>query len=81
MSDTAPARTDTPGSGATSLALTILAIVLAITAYVLVGLGEKGKVPSTVVLYGAMFVEYSLKYCVRRSIPRVVASHDRNFDP
>ena len=79
MSDAAPARTDTPGSGATSLALTILAIALAITAFVLVGLGEKGKVPSSIVVYGAMFV---IGYLVGHTLVRRLAPQaDAAFFP
>ena len=56
MSDAAIApRTDARTSSGASLALTILAIALAITAFALVGLGEKGTVPSKIVGYGAMF--------------------------
>jgi cell division protein FtsW (lipid II flippase) len=50
---TTPQREAAPGGP--SLALTILAIVLAIWAFVLVGLGEKNKVPSNVALYAALF--------------------------
>ena len=39
-----------------ALALTILAIVLAIFAYVLVGLGKKGHVPVQLPLYGGIFI-------------------------
>src|SRR5437763_5591416 len=77
MSDAAiPARAEGRGPAGTSLALTILAIVLAITAFALVGLGRKGKVPSTIVLYGAMFVfGYLVGHTlVRRLAPRADAS-------
>jgi cell division protein FtsW (lipid II flippase) len=42
-------------SGA-ALALTILAILLAVGAYVLVGLGKRGRVPVQLPLYGGIFV-------------------------
>jgi cell division protein FtsW (lipid II flippase) len=39
----------------TALALTILALVLAVGAYTLVGLGKKGHVPVDIALYGSIF--------------------------
>ena len=44
-----------PPRHGTALALTILALVLAVGAYVLVGLGKRGDVPATLALYGAIF--------------------------
>ena len=50
-----------------ALALTILAIVLAIFAYVLVGLGKKGHVPVQLPLYGGIFiVGYVVAFIVQR---------------
>jgi len=40
----------------TALALTILALVLSVGAYVLVGLGKKGHIPANLALYGSIFV-------------------------
>jgi cell division protein FtsW (lipid II flippase) len=40
----------------TALALTILALVIAVGAYALVGLGKKGHVPVNLALYGSIFV-------------------------
>lgn len=39
----------------TALALTILALVLSVAAYTLVGLGKKGHVPVNLALYGSIF--------------------------
>ncbi len=48
-------RTETrPGHG-TALALTLLALVLSVGAYTLVGLGKKGHVPVDLALYGSIF--------------------------
>ena len=44
-----------PRQGA-ALAFTILALVIAVGAYVLAGLGSRGHVPVTIVLYGGIFV-------------------------
>jgi cell division protein FtsW (lipid II flippase) len=56
----------------TALALTILAFVLSVGAYVLAGLGKRGKVPLTLVLYGSIFaVGYLIAHLViRRFAPR-----------
>ena len=56
----------------TALALTILALVLSIFAYVLVGLGKRGKVPVTLLLYGAIFAIGFLvaHLAMRRFAPR-----------
>jgi len=43
-----------PGQG-TALALTILALVLSVAAYTLVGLGKRGHVPVNLALYGTIF--------------------------
>ena len=40
----------------TALALTILALVIAVGAYALVGLGKKGHVPVNLALYGSIFI-------------------------
>jgi cell division protein FtsW (lipid II flippase) len=57
---------------ATAIALTILALVLSVGAYVLVGLGKRGKVPVTLALYGSVFaVGYLCAYlAIRRFAPR-----------
>jgi cell division protein FtsW (lipid II flippase) len=57
---------------ATAIALTILALVLSVGAYVLVGLGKRGKVPITLALYGSIFaVGYLIAYlAIRRFAPR-----------
>jgi cell division protein FtsW (lipid II flippase) len=57
-------------SGA-ALALTIIAIFLALTAYVLVGLGKRGNVPPELPLYGGLFVVGYLAahFVVRRFAP------------
>lgn len=73
MSDTAvPAR----GSGGPSLALTIMAIVLAITAFVLVGLGLEGTMPSKLTTYAALFaIGYLITHTIaRRLAPRAEAA-------
>ncbi len=44
-----------PRSG-TGLALTILALLLSVGAYTLVGLGRRGHVPVTLALYGSLFL-------------------------
>jgi cell division protein FtsW (lipid II flippase) len=52
-------RTTHPATGArqgTALALTILALVVSVGAYVLVGLGRRGHVPVGLTLYGSIFV-------------------------
>jgi cell division protein FtsW (lipid II flippase) len=56
----------------TALALTILALALSVGAYVLAGLGKRGKVPLTLVLYGSIFaVGYLVAHlAVRRFAPR-----------
>jgi cell division protein FtsW (lipid II flippase) len=56
----------------TALALTILAFVLSVGAYVLVGLGKRGRVPITLVLYGSIFaVGYLIAHlAIRRFAPR-----------
>jgi cell division protein FtsW (lipid II flippase) len=56
----------------TALALTILAFVLSVGAYVLVGLGKQGKVPVTLLLYGSIFaVGFLIVHLViRRFAPR-----------
>jgi cell division protein FtsW (lipid II flippase) len=61
----------TPRQG-TALALTILAFVLSVGAYVLVGLGKRGKVPVSLVLYGSIFaVGYLIAHlAIRRFAPR-----------
>ncbi len=57
---------------ATAVALTILALILSVGAYVLVGLGKRGKVPLTLVLYGSIFaVGFLIAHLViRRFAPR-----------
>jgi cell division protein FtsW (lipid II flippase) len=57
---------------ATAIALTILAFVLSVGAYVLVGLGRRGKVPITLALYGSIFaVGYLIAHlAIRRFAPR-----------
>jgi cell division protein FtsW (lipid II flippase) len=57
---------------ATAVALTILALILSIGAYVLVGLGKRGKVPLTLVLYGSIFAAGFLiaHLVIRRFAPR-----------
>lgn len=59
-----------PRQGA-ALALTILAIVLSIGAYALVGLGKRGDVPANLALYGSIFaVGYlALHVILRRVAP------------
>ena len=56
----------------TALALTVLALFLSVGAYVLVGLGKRGRVPLTFVLYGSIFaVGFLLAHLViRRFAPR-----------
>ena len=55
----------------TAVALTILALVVSIGAYVLVGLGKRGDVPGTIVLYGGIFaVGYAFAHlAIRRFAP------------
>ncbi|HKZ75257.1 MAG TPA: FtsW/RodA/SpoVE family cell cycle protein, partial [Actinomycetota bacterium] len=53
MSRTAASETG-PRQG-TALALTILALVLSVAAYTLVGLGKRGHVPVNLALYGTIF--------------------------
>src|SRR5439155_17849199 len=69
-------RADARGPAGVSLALTILAIALAILGFVLVGLGKKGTVPSDIVVYSALFVIGYLTghTLVRRLAPRADAS-------
>jgi len=57
---------------ATALALTILALILSVGAYVLVGLGKRGQIPLTLVLYGSIFAfGYLVVHLViRRYAPR-----------
>ncbi len=57
---------------AAAVALTILAVILSVGAYVLVGLGKRGKVPLTLVLYGSIFaVGFLIAHLViRRFAPR-----------
>ncbi|MGZ4131238.1 MAG: FtsW/RodA/SpoVE family cell cycle protein [Actinomycetota bacterium] len=57
---------------ATAVALTILALILSVGAYVLVGLGKRGKVPLTLVLYGSIFAVGVLiaHLVIRRFAPR-----------
>ena len=62
-------------TGGPSLALTILAIVLAVTAFALVGLGQKSKVPSDIALYAAMF---AIGYLTGHTVVRRLAP---NADP
>jgi cell division protein FtsW (lipid II flippase) len=47
-------RAQRPPQG-TALALTILALVLAVGAYAIVGLGKSGRVPEDLALYGSIF--------------------------
>jgi cell division protein FtsW (lipid II flippase) len=56
----------------TALALTILALVLSVGAYVLAGLGKRGQVPVTLALYGSIFaVGYVIAHlAIRRFAPR-----------
>jgi cell division protein FtsW (lipid II flippase) len=56
----------------TALALTILALVVSLGAYVLVGLGKRGRVPLTLLLYGSIFVVgYVVAHlAIRRYAPR-----------
>jgi cell division protein FtsW (lipid II flippase) len=56
----------------TAVALTILALVVSVGAYVLVGLGKRGKVPVTLLLYGGIFaVGFLIVHLViRRFAPR-----------
>jgi cell division protein FtsW (lipid II flippase) len=60
-----------PRQGAAA-ALTILAFVLSVGAYVLVGLGKRGRVPLTLLLYGSVFAVGFLvaHVVVRRFAPR-----------
>jgi cell division protein FtsW (lipid II flippase) len=60
-----------PRQGA-AVALTILALILSVGAYVLVGLGKQGRVPITLVLYGSIFaVGFLIAHLViRRFAPR-----------
>jgi cell division protein FtsW (lipid II flippase) len=57
---------------AAAVALTILAVILSVGAYVLVGLGKRGKVPLTLALYGSIFaVGFLIAHVViRRFAPR-----------
>jgi cell division protein FtsW (lipid II flippase) len=68
MSD---AAVDRKHIATSSLALTILAVVLATAAFVLVGLGRKGEAPSNVVSYAALFaIGYVIGHLVvRRMAP------------
>ncbi|MCA1833480.1 MAG: FtsW/RodA/SpoVE family cell cycle protein [Actinomycetota bacterium] len=77
MSDAAlPRRQTTAGP---SLALTILAVVLAITAFVLVGLGRRGTAPSNLPLYAALF---AIGYVTGHLVVRRLAPHaDPAFFP
>jgi cell division protein FtsW (lipid II flippase) len=61
----------TPPRQGTALALTILALVLSVGAYVLVGLGKRGQVPVTIALYGGIFaVGYLFAHlAIRRLAP------------
>ncbi len=63
---------DTGPRQGTALALTILAFVLSVGAYVLVGLGKRGRVPVTLLLYGSIFaVGFLVAHLViRRFAPR-----------
>jgi cell division protein FtsW (lipid II flippase) len=56
----------------TAVALTILALILSVGAYVLVGLGKRGRVPLTLVVYGSIFaVGFLIAHLViRRFAPR-----------
>ena len=52
-----------------ALAFTILALVLSIGAYVVAGLGKRGHVPVTIVLYGSIFaVGYLVAFLVIRRV-------------
>jgi cell division protein FtsW (lipid II flippase) len=56
----------------TALALTILALALSVGAYVLAGLGKRGRVPITLLMYGSIFaVGFLIAHLViRRFAPR-----------
>jgi cell division protein FtsW (lipid II flippase) len=76
VSDAAPAlsRSSAPPARprqGTALALTILALVLSVGAYILVGLGRRGKVPVGLALYGSIFaVGYlAAHFAMRRLAP------------
>jgi cell division protein FtsW (lipid II flippase) len=60
----------------TALALTILALLLSVFAYVLVGLGKRGEVPTTIALYGGIFaVGYLFAHlAIRRLAPHAEPS-------
>jgi len=55
-----------------AVALTILALILSLGAYVLVGLGKRGRVPVTLALYGSIFAAGFLiaHVAIRRYAPR-----------
>lgn len=55
----------------TALALTILALVLSLGAYTLVGLGRRGRVPANLAIYGSIFVVGYLaaNFLMRRMAP------------
>jgi cell division protein FtsW (lipid II flippase) len=63
-------RRGRPRQGA-ALAFTILALVIAVGAYVLAGLSKRGHVPVTIVLYGSVFVGGYLAtaFVIRRYAP------------
>ncbi len=56
----------------TAVALTILALVLSVGAYLLVGLGKRGRVPVTLAVYGGIFAAgfIVVHLVIRRFAPR-----------
>ena len=70
MSRAVPARS-APRQG-TAFALTLLALVLSIGSYILVGLGKRGRVPVNLALYGSIF---AVGYLGAHFVTRRLAPH------
>lgn len=69
MSETAAARRATRPS--TGLGLLVLALVVGVGAYALVGLGRRGRVPPSIGLYGsAIAVSFAVAWFVTRKVAR-----------